>query len=143
MQRYQKSAHVVYQCKYHFVWVPKYRYRIFDAKLREDIQEIIEQLCNWKGFVIIEGSIQADHVHLFLSVPPKYSPSEVMRILKGKSAARIMKRHKELRKKYWGMHMWARGYFVSTVGVDEQTIRKYIAEQEEEERKEEQQRMWK
>jgi len=119
MERYQKSSHVVYKFKYHFVWVPKYRYRIFDKELREELQEIIEQLCNWKGFVIIEGSIQPDHVHLFLSVPPKYSPSEVMRILKGKSAQRLMKKHEELRKRYWGMHMWARGYFVSTVEIDE------------------------
>ena len=143
MDRYQKSSHVVYQCKYHFVWVWKYRYRIFDQELREELQKIIEQLCNWKGFVIIEGSIQPDHLHLFLSVPPKYSPSQVMKVLKGKSAERMMRRHEELRKKYWGQHMWARGYFVSTVGIDEETIKKYIAEQEEEEKKEEQLRIWK
>ena len=143
MDRYQKSSHVVYQCKYHFVWVPKYRYRIFDQKLREELQGIIEQLCNWKGFVMIEGSIQSDHVHLFLSVPPKYSPSQVMKVLKGKSAERMMRKHEELRKRYWGQHMWARGYFVSTVGIDEETIKKYIAEQEEEENKEEQLRIWK
>ena len=143
MDRYQKSSHVVYQCKYHFVWVPKYRYQIFDQKLREELQGIIEQLCNWKGFVMIEGSIQSDHVHLFLSVPPKYSPSQVMKVLKGKSAERMMRKHEELRKRYWGQHMWARGYFVSTVGIDEETIKKYIAEQEEEEKKEEQLRIWK
>ena len=142
MERYQKTSHVIYQCKYHFVWVPKYRFRIFDDKLRAELQGIIEQMCNWKDYTILEGSIQPDHVHLFLSVPPKYSPSEVMRVLKGKSAERLMRGHEELRKKYWGMHMWARGYFVSTAGVDDETIRKYIAEQEEEERREEQLRIW-
>ncbi|MDA8162206.1 MAG: IS200/IS605 family transposase [Desulfobacteraceae bacterium] len=142
MERYQKTSHVIYQCKYHFVWVPKYRFRIFDDKLRAELQGIIEQICNWKDYTILEGSIQPDHVHLFLSVPPKYSPSEVMRVLKGKSAERLMRGHEELRKKYWGMHMWARGYFVSTAGVDDETIRKYIAEQEEEERREEQLRIW-
>ena len=143
MDKYQKTAHVVYECKYHFVWVPKYRFRILDKEVKEDLQRIIEQLCNWKGLTIIEGSIQPDHVHLCISVPPKYSPSEVMRILKGKSAERIMRKHKELKKRYWGMHMWARGYFVSTVGIDEATIKKYIAAQEAEEIKEEQQRLWK
>ncbi|MBI5376659.1 MAG: IS200/IS605 family transposase [Candidatus Schekmanbacteria bacterium] len=128
MGLYQKSSHVVDQCKYHFVWVPKYRFRILDKKLREELKKIIEQLCNWEDFVIIEGSIQLDHVHLFLSVPPKYSPSQEMKVLKGKSAERMMKAHEELRKKYWGQHMWARGYFVNTVGIDEETIKKYIAE---------------
>ncbi len=99
MERYKKSSHVVYKCKYHFVWVPKFRYKILEKGLREELQEIIEQLCNWKGFVIIEGNIQPDHVHLFLSVPPKYSASEVMRTLKGKSAQRLMKKHVELRKR--------------------------------------------
>lgn len=80
---------------------------------------------------------------MFLSVPPKYSPSEVMKIQKGKSAERIMKNHEDLRKIYWGMHMWARGYFVSTVGVDEEAVRKYIAAQEDEEKKAEQLRIWK
>ncbi|MFI5295655.1 MAG: IS200/IS605 family transposase [Thermodesulfovibrionales bacterium] len=143
MERYLKSSHVVYQCKYHFVWVPKYRFRIFDEQIKKELQEILEQLCNWKEFVIIEGSIQSDHVHMFLSVPPKYSPAEVMKILKGKSAERMMKNHEDLRRRYWGMHMWARGYFVSTVGVDEETIRKYIAAQEDEEKKTEQLRIWK
>ena len=143
MEQNQKSAHVVYQCKYHFVWVPKYRFRILEEEIKEDSQRIMEQLCNWKGFTIMQGSIQRDHVHLYLSVPPKYSPSDVMRILKGKSAERIMRKHKELNKRYRGMHMWARGYFVSTVGIDEGTIKKYIAEQEAEEIKEEQQRLWK
>jgi putative transposase len=125
------------------VWVPKYRFRILEEDIKEDLQRIIEQLCNWKGFTIIQGSIQPDHVHLYLSVPPKYSPSGVMRVLKGKSAEQIMRKHKELKKRYRGMHMWASGYFVSTVGIDEETIKKYIAEQEAEEIKEEQQRLWK
>ena len=134
---------MVYDCKYHFVWVPKYRFRILEGEIREALRKILEQLCNWKEIVIIEGAIQSDHVHLYLSVPPKMSPSEVMKALKGKSAGMLMKRFPELQKRYWGMHMWARGYFVSTSGVDERTIREYIRRQEEEEYQEEQLRLWK
>src|SRR3989304_9604250 len=142
MERYRKTSHVVYECKYHFVWVPKYRFRVLEGDVREGLRRILEQLCNWKEVVILEGAIQRDHVHLYLSVPPKMSPSEVMKVLKGKSAAMLIKQFPELRKRYWGMHLWARGYFVSTSGVDERTIREYIQRQEEEEYREEQLRLW-
>ena len=85
MERYRKTSQVVYECKYHFVWVPKYRFRVLEGDVREGLRRILEQLCNWKEVVILEGAIQRDHIHLYLSVPPKMSPSEVMKVLKGKS----------------------------------------------------------
>lgn len=123
MERYRKTFHVVYECKYPFVWVPKYRFKVLEGEILEELKKILERLCNWKEMVLIEGAIQRDHVHLYLSVPPKISPADVMKVLKGKSAEMLMKGFPELRKRYWGMHMWARGYFVSTSGVSEETIR--------------------
>ena len=142
MDKYRKSSHSTYQCKYHFVWVPKYRFKILTGEVKDELQTILGQLCENMDIIILQGKIQSDHVHLYISVPPMYSPSEVMKKLKGKSAERLWKKFPELRKKYWGQHVWARGYFVTTGGVDDEVIRKYIAEQEEEERKMEQLRLW-
>jgi len=142
MEKYRKSTHSTYLCKYHFVWVPKYRFKILTGEVKEELQTILGQLCENMDILILQGKIQSDHVHLYVSVPPMYSPSEVMKKLKGKSAERLWKRFPELRKKYWGQHVWARGYFVTTGGIDDEVIRKYIAEQEDEERKLEQLRLW-
>jgi putative transposase len=92
---------------------------------------------------IIEGAVASDHVHMYLSVPPKYSPSEIMKVLKGKSAEYLRRDFPELNKKYWGMHVWARGYFVGTVGVDREFIKNYVKEQHEDPIREEQLRLWK
>jgi len=129
MEDYEKSSHAVYRCEYHFVWVPKYRYHVLVKDLKPRLREILMELCNWLDIRIIEGAICSDHVHMYLSVPPKYSPSHVMKILKGKSAEMLRKEFPELGKKYWGLHIWARGYFVSTVGIDSEVIRKYVKEQ--------------
>ena len=142
MDKYRKSTHSTYQCKYHFVWVPKYRFKILTGEVKDELQTILGQICENMDIIILQGKIQSDHVHLYISVPPMYSPSEVMKKLKGKSAERLWKRFPELRRKYWGQHVWARGYFVTTGGVDDEVIRKYIAEQEDEERKLEQLRLW-
>ncbi len=142
MDKYRKRTHSTYQCKYHFVWVPKYRFKILTGGVKDELQTILGQLCENMDIIILQGKIQSDHVHLYISVPPMYSPSEVMKKLKGKSEERLWKRFPELRKKYWGQHVWARGYFVTTGGIDDEVIRKYIAEQEEEERKMEQLRLW-
>ncbi len=99
-------------------------------------------MCEWLDVSIVEGAIASDHVHMYLSVPPKHSPAQVMQILKGKSAEHVRKEFLELRKKYWGMHLWARGYFVSTVGIDAETIRQYVRKQEEVQIIEEQRRLW-
>jgi putative transposase len=98
MSDFQKLAHAVWQCKYHIVWCPKYRFQILRGQVAESAGEIIRQLCEWKKVDIVEASIQPDHIHLVLSVPPKYSISEVIGFLKGKSAIKIFDRHLELKK---------------------------------------------
>jgi len=143
MEGYSKSSHAVYRCEYHFVWVPKYRYHVLVEDVKPRLKEILVELCNWLDITIIEGAIRSDHIHMYLSVPPKHSPSEVMKILKGKSAERLREEFPKLRKKYWGMHIWARGYFVSTVGVDREVIKKYVRNQQDEEIRVEQMRLWK
>ncbi len=112
-----------------------------DVKKR--LKEILIELCEWLDIKIIEGAICSDHVHMYVSMPPKYSPSYVMKVLKGKSAEQLRKKFPELRKKYWGMHIWARGYFVSTVGVDSAIIKKYVHLQQETEIRDDQLRLWK
>jgi len=143
MEGYSKSSHAVYRCEYHFVWVPKYRYHVLVEDVKPRLKEILVELCNWLDITIIEGAIRSDHIHMYLLVPPKHSPSEVMKILKGKSAERLREEFPKLRKKYWGMHIWARGYFVSTVGVDREVIKKYVRNQQDEEIRVEQMRLWK
>jgi len=142
MERYRKSAHATYRCEFHFVWVPKYRYKVLVGNVKTRLKEVLYNLCDWNGIVLIEGSVCDDHVHLYLSVPPKLSVSYVMKMLKGKSEEILMKEFSQLKKRYWGMHLWARGYFASTVGVDKEIIRKYIIEQDEERIRDEQMRVW-
>lgn len=126
----ESLAHSKWVCKYHVVFTPKYRRKIIYNELREDIKEIIKDLCKWKGIKIIEGHMMSDHVHLLLSIPPKYSISSVMGYLKGKSAMMIFERHANLRYKYGRRNFWSTGYYVSTVGINESTVAKYIREQE-------------
>jgi Transposase and inactivated derivatives len=112
------------------VFTPKYRRKIIYYDLRADIQQIIRDLCKWKGVEIVEGHMMADHIHLLLSIPPKLSISQFMRYLKGKSAMMIFDRHANLKYKFGNRHFWATGYYVSTVGLNTATIQKYIREQE-------------
>ena len=123
-------AHTKWMCKYHIVFTPKYRRLIIYKQLKADIQQIIRDLCKWKGVEIIEGSMMPDHVHLLLSIPPKISVSNFMGYLKGKSAMMIFDRHAKLKYKFGNRHFWATGYYVSTVGLNEATIAKYVREQE-------------
>ena len=143
MEGYRKSSHAVYRCEYHFVWIPKYRYQVLVKEIKPRLKEILVELCDWLDIDIIEGAIVSDHIHMYLSVPPKYSPSHVMKLLKGKSAEYLRRDFPELRKKYWGLHIWARGYFVSTVGIDRDVIRRYVKEQQDNQIREEQLRLWK
>ena len=124
------------------MWIPKYRYQVLVREIKARLKEILIELCEWLDVDIIEGAIASDHVHMYLSVPPKYSPAQVMKILKGKSSEYLRRDFPELRKKYWGMHIWARGYFVSTVGVDREVIRRYVKEQQEDQMRAEQLRLW-
>lgn len=144
MGKYKKLSHVVYKCDYHIVWVPKYRLRILKGDIKELVSHDIRMLCDWKGCQVQEMNVQEDHVHLLVSVPPKVSISKLMGTLKGKIAIKLFKSYPKLKKKpYWGNHFWARGYFVSTVGLDEETIKKYVKYQEKEERRvEDQQRQF-
>ena len=125
------------------MWVPKYRYQVLVKEIKPKLKEILTELCNWLDIKILEGAVCPDHIHMYVSVPPKYSPSHVMKILKGKSAERLRKEFPDLGKRYWGMHIWARGYFVSTVGIDREAIKRYVSRQEQEEMADEQLRLWK
>ena len=131
-------SHTRWKCQYHIVFIPKYRRKILYGKVKADVREIIRTLCKYKGVEIIEGAVCENHVHLCLSIPPKIKVSEFMGYLKGKSALMIYDRHPELGNKFERERdFWARGYYVSTIGnVEEETIRKYIREQEEESYKE-------
>ena len=134
MHDWRSLSHVRWECKYHVVIVPKYRKKVFYGKKRKRIGEILRELCKQRGVDLVEGHAMADHIHLCLSIPPKYSVSHTVGFLKGKSAVRI---HRDLlgHRRMTGLHFWATGYCVSTVGLDEEQIRNYIREQEELERR--------
>ena len=123
-------AHTKWLCKYHIVFTPKYRRKIVYNQYRESLKDIIKLLCKFKGVTIIEGHLMADHVHILVSIPPKISIASFMGYLKGKSALMMFERHSNLKYKFGNRHFWAKGYYVSTVGLNEETIKKYIQEQE-------------
>ena len=133
MEDYQSQSHVKWECKYHIVWCPKYRQKSLYGKLRGRFAEIVHDLCRQKKIKLIEGHAKLDHVHLCLSIPPKYSVSYVVGFLKGKSAIRLNKEFS--RAKSSGKNFWIRGYFVSTVGLNESIIREYIRNQEDTDKK--------
>jgi putative transposase len=137
MREWQSQSHVRWYCKYHLVFAPKYRKRAIFGQLRRNIGKMLRELCAQHGVELIEGHALADHVHLCVSIPPKYSVANTVGFLKGKSAIRIHREYLNKRRNFTGFHFWARGYCVSTVGLDEKTIRAYIREQEEEERRQE------
>lgn len=123
-------AHSKWDCKYHIIWIPKYRRKVIYGKLRKEIGTILRRLCEYKGIEIIEGKACVDHLHICLSIPPKYSVSSIVGYLKGKSAIMIFEKFSRLRKNFRGHSFWARGYYVSTVGLDEAKVRNYIKNQE-------------
>jgi len=124
-------SHTRWNCQYHIIWIPKYRRKVIYGKLRKEIRTIIRQLCSYKDIEIIEGSVSSDHIHLYLRMPPKYSVSQIVGYLKGKSSLMIFERFANLKYKFGNRHFWAKGYYVSTIGLNDATIRKYIREQEE------------
>jgi len=126
-RQFKRLAHSLYECKYHAVFCPKYRYPILQDEVMQYVKQQIYQLCGQKeGVEVLESNVQPDHVHVVLSIPPKYAVSQVMGFLKGKLALRLFDRFPQLRKRYWGQHVWSRGYCVSTVGLDEERIKKYV-----------------
>ena len=136
MGKFKKLSHVYYKCEYHIVFVPKYRYRILTGLVKTLFEHDIYMISQWKEAEIQELSIQPDHIHVVCSIPPKVSVSEFMGTLKGKLAIKLFKSYPDLKKRpYWGNHFWAKGYFVSTVGLDSEMIKRYVRYQEKEERK--------
>jgi putative transposase len=129
MQDWQSLSHVRWDCKYHVVIVPKYRQKVFYGEMRRKIGPILRALCRQREVELIEGHCMPDHIHMCVSIPPKYSVSHTLGFLKGKRAVRI---HRELmhHRRMTGLHFWSTGYCVSTVGLNEEQIRKYIREQE-------------
>ncbi len=122
-------AHTTWECKYHIVFAPKYRRQVIYGKIKEDVRDIIKILCERKGIEIIEGECCVDHVHLLVRIPPKYSVSEILGYLKGKSSLMIFEKHANLKYKYGNRHFWCRGYYVDTVGKNTKKIQEYIANQ--------------
>ena len=126
-RQFRKLAHSLYECKYHIVFCPKYRYKILQAEVAKYVRLQIEQLSSRKdGVEVEEVNVQAEHVHVVVTIPPKYAVSQYMGFLKGKLALKLFDRYPQLRKRYWGQHVWSRGYCVSTVGLDEDRIKKYV-----------------
>jgi putative transposase len=137
MKDWRSQSHVKWDCRYHVVIVPKYRRRKFYGSLRAEIGGILRQLCRQKDIELLKGNALPDHVHLLLSVPPKYSIANTVGYLKGKSAIRINRDLGRVKGSLYGRAFWSRGYCVSTVGLDEAMIREYIQHQEKQERDEE------
>ena len=135
MDRPESLSHSRWECKYHVVFIPKYRRRGLYAQLRRHLGEVFHQLARQKESTIEEGHLLPDHVHMLLSIPPKYAVSQVIGFIKGKSAIHVARVYGERRRNFTGQHFWARGYFVSTVGRDEAVVREYIRRQEEEDRR--------
>ena len=132
---FKKLSHTLYECKYHIVFCPKYCFRIFRDEISEYSKQQLYILCRYKESVeIMELNVQADHIHLVISIAPKYSVSSLMGYVKGKLSLRLFQRYERIGKRYWGRHLWARGFCVSTVGLTEEQIRKYVRWQEKRER---------
>ena len=136
MSRFRKLSHAIWHCQYHLVWVPKYRFRILTGPVGQEVYTCIQVFSGQKGCEIVELNVQPDHVHALLMVPPKVSISDLMGILKGRTAIRVFKQFPHLKQKpYWGNHFWAPGYCVDTVGLDAEMIRRYVKYQEDKERR--------
>ena len=134
-RKFERLSHSIYECKYHIVFCPKYRYRILKNDVEEYTRQEVYRLCQQKDKVeVLELNVQPDHVHVVMSIAPKYAVSDIMGYLKGKLAMRLFQRYEKLGRRYWGRHLWSRGYCVSTVGLDEEKIRKYVKWQEKREK---------
>ena len=137
MGNYDSLSHTKYECKYHIVFIPKYRRKKLYGEIRQYLGKELKRLAEQKESKILEGHLVIDHVHILMEIPPKYSVAQVIGYIKGKSAIYVARQFGERQKYFSGQHMWARGYFVTTVGLDEDVIREYIKNQEEDDRKQE------
>jgi putative transposase len=130
MENYRESSHTVYDLKYHLVWITKYRKPILTGDISMRARELIREICKSKDIEIIKGHISRDHVHIFVSVPPHISVSQLVQWLKGKTSRKMMMEYKSLSRMFWGRHIWARGYFVASSGnVTDEVIIQYIEQQ--------------
>jgi putative transposase len=136
-------SHAVWDCKYHIVWIPKYRRKVLYGELRKHLGEVFRGLARQKESRVMEGHLMPDHVYVFISIPPKYAVAQVIGFIKGKSAIHIARTYGGRKKNFVGEHFWARGYYVSTAGKDEQAVRDYIKKQEKEEERLEQLNLFK
>ena len=130
MPEYREGAHTIYDIKYHLVWVTKYRYQVLRGELAVRMRDVIRQICMAKEIRIVKGHVSTDHIHLFVSAPPRMSVSQLVQYIKGKSSRQMQQEYPELRKRYWGQHIWARGYFCASSGtVTDEMIKAYIEQQ--------------
>jgi putative transposase len=130
MEMQESLKHTVWDCKYHVEWIPKYRRNVVYKDLRRELGEVFRELAKQKESTVEEGHLQADHLHMLISIPPKYSVAQVVGFMKGKSAIHIARTFMNRRKNFMGENFWARGYYVSTAGKDEEVVRRYIIQQE-------------
>ena len=135
MTQLSSLAHTKWDCKYHLVWIPKYRKKAIFGQIRRELGPVLRELARQKESEILEGRMLIDHVHRLISIPPKYAVSQVVGYLKGKSAIHIARNYMGRQRNFTGEHFWARGYYASTVGIDEAVIRPYIQDQEQEDRR--------
>ena len=142
MDEYQSLSHTRWECKYHIIFIPKYRRKALYGQLRKHLGEVFRKLAEQKESRIEEGHLLADHVHMMISIPPKYAVSQVVGFIKGKSAIHLARTYGERSRNFVGQNFWARGYFVSTVGRDEEVIREYIRHQEEQDKRLDQMKLW-
>jgi len=132
--RYRKGAHTVADIKYHFVWKTKYSYAVLKGELALRLRQIVRDICSEKGLQIVSGNVRPNHIHILVSAPTDIAPSKIAQYLKGKSSYRLQREFRDLQKRYWGRHLWARGYFCSTVGaVNEEMVKRYIENQSDDE----------
>ena len=130
-RKYRKGAHTTYDLKYHIIWCTKYRYRVLIGEVAERVRELIREVCAAEYVDIISGSLSPDHVHILVSVPPSILISKLVQYMKGKSSRKVMMEFNHLKKRYWGQHMWAKGYFAVTLGnLNERQVQEYIENQE-------------
>lgn len=133
MSNYRKGGHTKYDVQYHIVWITKYRRKVLKGKLAERLKIILLQVCEQNNIIILKGKVMEDHVHLMLSSSPSIAPSKIVQLLKGRSSKMIQEEIPEIKKKYWGQHIWGTGYFIRTVGaVTESMIRDYVESQNDE-----------
>jgi len=130
MNDYESLSHTTWDCKYHLVWIPKYRKKAIYGDIRRYLGDVLRELALHRESKILEGHLRGDHIHMLVSIPPKYSVSQVVGYIKGKAAIHIARAYAGRRANFTGQNFWARGYFVSTVGADEAVIRSYISKQE-------------